>query len=103
MGETENIQEIKDDFFFPKERNKSGKGFRKYVVCTCVCRVRGCNLRRGSRTGHPGKITLKSKLEMNMCVVGLSVAEEQNQGEQLANAKAPRQGQACSARGAAGG
>ena len=39
VGETENIQEIKDDFFSLKGENKSGKGIRKYVVCMCVCRV----------------------------------------------------------------
>lgn len=90
-------------FFFLKREISQGRDLGN-MWCVRVCAGSGgCNLRRGSRTGHPGKITLKSKLEMTMCVVGLSVAEEQNQGEQLANAKAPRQGQACSARGAAGG
>ena len=48
-------------------------------VCVCVCAGSGvCNLRRGSRTGHPEKITLKSKLEINIGVTGPSMVEEQN-------------------------
>ena len=57
MGEKEGEWRIcsKDDFFFPKERNKSGKGFRKYVVCTCVCRVRGLQFKEREQNRPPWK------------------------------------------------